>query len=214
MIPARVAIALQADGWYLRDEIVWHKPNPKVESATDRCTKAHEFIYMLTKEAHYFYDQEAIKEPISESYANDKRPHGILRQRFYENSKYVKEGMIELENGAFPTERRDTMRNKRSVWTVVTLAYPGNHFATFPPDLIKPCILAGSRPGDTILDPCAGRGTTGEVSLELGRNCVLIELNPTYAALCRESIDITPSLPFFDPPEQPQPQEETLPLNL
>lgn len=194
MIPARVAIALCDDGWYLRDEIVWNKPNPMPESVTDRTTKTHEFIYLLTKNPHYYYNAEAIQEPISESYAADMRPHGVLRQRFYPNSKYVKEGMLELDKSVFPNGERATTRNKRSVWTVNTSPYPEAHFATYPPDLIKPCILAGSRIGDTVLDPFAGRGTTGEVSIELGRNCILIELNPKYAAMCEQSIAVTPGM--------------------
>jgi DNA modification methylase len=144
MIPARVAIALQADGWWLRDEIIWNKNNPMPESCTDRCTKSHEKIFMLTKAARYFYDQEAIKEPISQSYANDTRPHGVLRQRFYPESKYVKSGMLELDHSEFPNGQRETTRNKRNVWTVPTQPYPEAHFATYPPDLIKPCILAGT----------------------------------------------------------------------
>jgi DNA modification methylase len=197
MIPARVAIALCDDGWYLRDEIVWHKPNPMPESVTDRCTKTHEFIYMLTKTKDYYYDAEAIKEPISESYASDMRPHGVLRQRFYPNSKYVKEGMLELDKSAFPNGERVTTRNKRSVWTVNTAPCSDAHFATYPPDLIKPCIMAGSKPGDTVLDPFGGRGTTGLVAIELARNCILIELNPKYAALCEAvTADTTPGFAF------------------
>lgn len=196
MIPARVALALHADGWYLRDEIIWSKPNPMVESVTDRTTKSHEMIYLLTKQQDYYYDSEAIKEPISAAYANDNRPHGVLRQRFYPNSKYVKEGMIELDNGDFPTERRDTVRNKRSVWTVNCQPYPEAHFAAYPADLIKPCIMAGSRVGDTICDPFAGRGTTGEVALELGRNAILIEINPQYVELCKKNTLVTPGLPL------------------
>jgi len=199
MIPARCAIALQEDGWYLRDEIIWFKPNPMPESVTDRTTKCHEMIYLLTKSQDYYYDYEAIKEPISEAYANDKRPHGVLRQRFYPNSKYVKNGLIELESGPFPREeRRDTDRNKRSVWRVIVTSTTDEHFAPYPPGLITPCILAGSRLGDTILDPCAGRGTTGEVAIGLGRNALLIELNPTYAELCKRSVnDTTPGLPLL-----------------
>jgi DNA modification methylase len=196
MIPARVALELHSDGWYLRDEIVWNKPNPMPESVTDRTTKTHEFIYMLTKNKDYYYDNEAIQEPISQSYAADMRPHGVLRQRFYPNSKYIKEGMLELDKSEFPNGERATTRNKRSVWTVNTFPYPDAHFAAFPPDLIKPCIMAGSRYGDTVLDPFGGRGTTGEVCIELGRSCILIELNPKYAELCRSSVDTTPGLPL------------------
>lgn len=184
MIPARVAIALHVDGWYLRDEIVWAKPNPMVESVADRTTKAHEMIYLLTKNQDYYYDSDAIKE-------KGVIPAGTLAAK----------GSAERQgNGvnARPPEYKeyDGMRNKRSVWTVNCQPYPEAHFAAYPADLIKPCIMAGSRVGDTILDPCAGRGTTGVVALELGRNAVLIEINPTYAAMCDRNIDVTPGLPL------------------
>jgi DNA modification methylase len=187
MIPARVAIALQDDRWYLRDEIVWHKPNPMPESVTDRTTKAHEFIYLLTKNQDYYYDAEAIRE-------RGVIPEGTLAAK----------GSAERFNtpgvNSRPPEykRYDGMRNKRSVWSVNTdSSGNGEHFAVFPPDLIKPCILAGSGWGDTVLDPFAGRGTTGAVCVELGRDCILIELNPVYAKLCGSSVDTTPSLPFL-----------------
>jgi DNA modification methylase len=144
LIPARMAIALCDDGWYVRSEIYWNKPNPMPESVTDRPTKSHEMIYLLTKKPHYFYDNEAIKEPVSESYANDKRPHGILRQHFYENSKYVKAGMMDKYEGEFPTDERDATRNKRDVWTIATQSYPGAYFATFPEAIPEICIKAGT----------------------------------------------------------------------
>jgi DNA modification methylase len=178
-LPWRVAFALQADGWWLRSDIIWAKPNPMPESVQDRPSRSHEYIFLLSKNAHYFYDAQAIEEPISESYASDTRAHGVLRQRFYPNSKYVEHGMIKLENGEFPSERRTESRNKRSVWTIITQAYPEAHFATFPEELPKICILAGTRPEDTVLDPFAGSGTTGKVALELGRSAILIELNPS-----------------------------------
>ncbi len=190
-IPWRVAFALQADGWWLRQDIIWAKPNPMPESVTDRCTKSHEYIFLLTKSARYFYDADAVQEPISESYEADTRPHGVLRQRFYPESKYVKSGMLELDRSEFPNGHRETTRNKRSVWTVTTQPYPDAHFATYPPDLIKPCILAGSRVGDTVLDPFAGSGTTGMVSLELGRKAILIELNPKYVELIEQRCNVT-----------------------
>jgi DNA modification methylase len=143
-IPWMVAMALQKDGWWLRDEIVWAKDNPMPESTTDRCTKAHEKIFMLTKSAHYFYDNIAIQEPISASYADDKRPHGVLRQRFYPNSKYVKEGMLELDKSEFPNGERALTRNRRNVWRINTQAYADAHFATFPEEIPKICILAGT----------------------------------------------------------------------
>lgn len=185
MIPARCAIALHADGWYLRDEIVWHKPNPMVESVNDRCTKAHEMIYLLTKQQDYYYDSEAIKE-------KGVIPAGTLAAKGSEMR------LGEERVNARPPEYKeyDGLRNKRSVWTVNTQPYPEAHFAAFPADLIKPCILAGSRVGDTILDPCAGRGTTGVVALELGRNAILIEINPRYAEMCDRNTDVTPGLPL------------------
>lgn len=187
MIPARCAIALCDDGWYLRDEIVWHKPNPMPESVTDRTTKSHEFIYLLSKNQDYYYDAEAIRE-------RGVIPEGTLGAK----------GSAERFNmpgvNARPPEYKiyDGFRNKRSVWTVNTDSTGnGEHFAVFPPLLIKPCIMAGSRYGDTVLDPFGGRGTTGEVCIELGRSVILIELNPVYAKLCESSVDTTPSLPFL-----------------
>jgi DNA modification methylase len=196
LIPHRVALSLQKDGWWVRSEIIWHKRNCMPESTLDRPTRNHEQIFLLTKNQNYYYNGEAIKEPISPSYAADTRAHGVLRQRFYPGSKYVKEGMIELQNGEFPEERVTTTRNKRTVWTVTSDPYPEAHFATYPPDLIKPCILAGSRLGDTVLDPFAGSGTTGEVATELGRNSILIELNPDYIPLIEKRTSVTPGLPL------------------
>jgi DNA modification methylase len=191
LIPERTVIALHADGWYVRDEIVWAKPNPMVESVTDRTTRAHEFIYMLTKKPDYYYDHDAIKEPYTEP------------MNRWGGQKLVANGQSSWDEGTGQMTYRDrdmrpdpNGRNKRSVWTVATSPYPGLHFATYPPDLIKPCILAGSRVGDTVLDPFAGRGTTGLVAIELARNCILIELNPKYAAMCELSVNITPGFPF------------------
>lgn len=185
LIPARVAIALCEDGWYLRDEIVWHKPNPMPESMNDRCTKSHEFIYMLTKNQGYYYDQEAIRE-------KGVIPAGTLA------AKGSAERFAMGKVNARPPEYKeyDGFRIKRSVWTVQTAQSPDEHFAVFPPDLIKPCILAGSKPGQMVLDPFGGSGTTGKVALELGRNCILIELNPSYAVLCEQNADVTPGLPL------------------
>ena len=184
-IPWKVAFALQADGWYLRQDIIWAKPNPMPESVTDRCTKSHEYIFLLTKSARYFYDNKAIAEPISESYASDKRPHGILRQRFYSESKYVKEGMLEKDERELKDipGRIDTTRNRRSVWSINTQPYKEAHFATFPEEIPRTCILAGSKKGDTILDPFSGAGTTGVVAEKLGRKYIGIELNPEYVKM-------------------------------
>lgn len=171
-IPWRVAFALQADGWYLRSDIIWSKPNPMPESVTDRPTKAHEYLFLLTKAERYFYDAEAVKEK------SDKGHNG--------SSFDVGKTMSAREHlapvGTQP--RTETgYRNKRTVWNVSTQPYPGAHFAVFPPKLIEPCILAGSKSGDTILDPFNGSGTTGIVALKNRRNYIGCELNPEYVKL-------------------------------
>lgn len=157
-IPWMLAFALRADGWYLRQDIIWHKPNPMPESVKDRCTRAHEYIFLLSKSQKYYYDADAIKEP-SVTYKTDKR------------------------TAETQTEKTKEFRNKRDVWTVTTKPYKGAHFAVFPPDLIEPCILAGSRIGDIVLDPFSGSGTTGEVANKYGRKYVGCELNPDYVEL-------------------------------
>lgn len=172
-IPWRVAFALQADGWYLRQDIIWHKPNPMPESVTDRCTKAHEYLFMLSKSARYFFDAEAIKEAAS----GPAKPAGR------------KNDASRNDSATTGTVRGDgETRNRRSVWTVATKPFAGAHFATFPPDLIEPCILAGSPVGGTVLDPFGGSGTTAGVAMKHGRNAVLCELNPEYAALMADRI--------------------------
>ncbi len=192
-IPWRVAFALQADGWWLRSDIIWAKPNPMPESVTDRPTKSHEYLFLLTKSANYFYDAEAIKERYAECTINDSRvgvdvSRGGIKDYEGAGVQNPSDVRARIFNGL------GTGRNKRSVWTVATAPYPEAHFATYPPDLIKPCIMAGSRVGDTILDPFAGSGTTGMVALELGRKAVLIELNPSYCDLIRQRTDVTPGL--------------------
>lgn len=175
MIPARVAIALQADGWWLRDEIIWHKPAPMPISTKDRTTPAHEMIYMFSKSARYYYDMEAIKEPSVSTHPSGNgfaRPQQVARGGRGKSEQWT------------PTE----MRQPRSVWTVSTKPFKGAHFATFPPDLVKPCILAGCPEGGTVLDPFFGAGTTGLVAQQLGRNAIGIELNPEYAAIARKRI--------------------------
>lgn len=176
-IPWRVALALQSDGWHLRQDIIWHKPNPMPESVRDRCTKAHEYIFLLSKSPKYFFDADAIKEP-SIWYGKDARSDkGNIR---YEGKRTQDTSGKNGQQGfATVTE----FRNKRSVWTVTTKPFKGAHFATFPPELIEPCVLAGSRTGDTVLDPFGGSGTTAGVAIKHGRNAVLCELNPEYAAL-------------------------------
>ena len=178
-IPWRVAFALQARGWYLRSEIIWSKPNPMPESVTDRPTKSHEHIFLLSKSAKYHYDHEAIKEPAI--WADDSR-NGTGRHT-YTGKRAENDGLIQQ---SFVTVN-DT-RNKRDVWTVPTKGYAGAHFAVYPTALIEPCILAGSREGDTVLDPFSGSGTTGVVALRHGRNYLGCELNPEYADLSRKRI--------------------------
>jgi DNA modification methylase len=178
-IPWRVAFALQSRGWYLRSEIIWHKPNPMPESVTDRPTKSHEHIFLLTKSAKYFYDHEAIKEDaLTEPAMRNKNAEGY--QADYAKGDRFSPG--EREFGA------DGKRNKRDVWTVATQPFAGAHFAVYPPALIEPCVLAGSREGDTIIDPFSGSGTTGVVALRNGRNYIGTELNPEYAALSKQRI--------------------------
>jgi len=184
MIPARVALALQADGWYLRDEIIWHKPNPMPVSVTDRTTPAHEMLYMLSKSARYYYDMEQIREPLSESTL--KRWKGVPTRTGPNGTDTVARSTPtgkETTCGANPAGRQP-----RSVWSIPTRPFKGAHFATFPPDLIRPCILAGCPKGGTVLDPFFGAGTTGVVANELGRNAVGVELNQEYAAIALERI--------------------------
>ena len=178
-IPWRVAFALQADGWYLRQDIIWHKPNPMPESVTDRCTKSHEYIFLLTKSAKYWYDHEAIKE---NSTSNDTRPSALKRSRaFGYNTKDKKiKGYKDNPNEIRRFDVSEGTRNKRSVWTVNTKPYKEAHFAVFPDDLIKPCVLAGCPKGGIVYDPFGGSGTTAEVAIRAGRKWILSELNPEY----------------------------------
>jgi site-specific DNA-methyltransferase (adenine-specific) len=176
-IPWRVAFALQADGWYLRQDIIWHKPNPMPESVRDRCTKAHEYIFLLSKAPRYYFDAEAIKEPAVCELQPRKRPNGLS----VEDGKKL--GVYRPNCGVSET------RNRRSVWTVATKPFNGAHFATFPPDLIRPCILAGCPKDGTVLDPFGGSGTTALVALEEGRKAVLCELNTDYIALAHKRLE-------------------------
>jgi DNA modification methylase len=178
-VPWRFAFAMQDRGWYLRQDIIWAKPNPMPESVTDRCTKSHEYVFLLTKNSTYYFDHEAIKEPAI--HANDRR-NGKGRHT-YTGKRAENDGLVQQ---SFVTVN-DT-RNKRSVWTVNTKGYKEAHFAVYPPNLITPCVLAGSAEGDTVLDPFSGSGTTGEVALTHGRNYVGVELNPEYAALSEKRI--------------------------
>lgn len=179
-IPWRVAFALQADGWYLRQDIIWHKPNPMPESVTDRCTKAHEYIFLLSKGPKYYFDHEAIKEPCAyPSGPGNVRP---IRRQDTSRIDMATRGQLHLIG------LRDT-RNKRSVWTVTTKPFKCAHFATFPQDLIEPCILAGCPEGGTVLDPFLGAGTTAVVAQKHGRKWVGCEINPEYIAIAEKRLE-------------------------
>lgn len=171
-IPWRVAFALQADGWYLRQDIIWHKPNPMPESVTDRCTKAHEYIFLFSKSADYFYDAEAVAEKALQPVGEPSRV-----------AQHKQESLGQNQTGTLGTNQGSETRNRRSVWTVPLAPYKGAHFATFPPDLIEPCIRAGSPPEGNVLDPFNGAGTTGLVARDWCRNYTGIELNPEYVNL-------------------------------
>jgi len=220
-IPWRVALALQADGWYLRSDIIWQKPNPMPESVTDRPTRSHEYIFLLTKSERYYYDAAAIREPASpelikqveEGYrghalkdyleanvqdasATKSRIINGARKRIDKQRGHSRRhaGFNDKWDALTPKEQALLGSNKRDVWSVPPANCRESHFATFPPDLIKPCILAGTKPGDVVLDSFGGSGTTGMVALELGRRAVLVELNPDYAKLIEKRTDVTPGL--------------------
>lgn len=239
-IPWRVALALQDDGWYLRQDIIWHKPNPMPESCRDRCTKAHEYLFLLSKSARYHYDQDAIREPVGEkgnangfrggAYCNGNTDNATLGKRTMTGNQKVPGGWDtgKGSHGNFhkdgrgqtrytfarktatqgmpgaPAQHRPERepkfyqgsRNKRSVWTVATHPYKGAHFATFPPKLIEPCILAGCPKDGTVLDPFGGSGTTAFVANAYGRKAILCELNPDNVPLIRERLgcEIEPEL--------------------
>jgi DNA modification methylase len=193
-IPWRVAFALQADGWYLRQDIIWHKPNPMPESVRDRCTKAHEYIFLLAKSEKYYFDTTAMQEPAT------GRPPGNKTHKYVAAYETADNEMLRTKAGLCEIGARET-RNKRSVWTVTTKPFKGAHFAAFPPDLIEPCILAGCPEGGTVLDPFFGAGTTGMVSATHKRRTIGIELNQQYfdmacARLRGEKLDA--ALPMID----------------
>ena len=168
-IPWMMAFALRADGWYLRQDIIWHKPNPMPESVTDRCTKAHEYIFLMSKSPKYYYDADALKEPVE----NMGKP-----RKFRDGDPSA---TLRNDDGRMYIPKED--RNKRSVWTVNTKPYAGAHFAVFPIELIEPCILAGAPVGGIVLDPFMGSGTTAQVAQNLGRQYIGCELNPAYLDL-------------------------------
>ncbi len=191
-IPWMAAFALRADGWYLRQDIIWHKPNPMPESVTDRCTKSHEYIFLLSKSSKYYYDQEAIKEPMADSTLNDAR----MLDAEYKNRRVDRGYPGQPSNGsgmikpkACSSEQSpDGKRNKRSVWTVTTKPYADAHFATFPETLITDCIKAGCPEQGIVLDPFMGAGTTALVARKLNRNFVGIELNPEYITIAERRL--------------------------
>ena len=200
-IPWRVAFALQAAGWYLRQDVIWHKPNPMPESVTDRCTKAHEYLFLLTKSERYYWDAEAMKEEAVGQNLHDLTGPGYAapgqtpntgnrsrRDSFKREASKRAEAIPWQTVGTHRADRAESeydigRRNRRSVWTVATQPYSGAHFAVFPPALIEPCILAGSRPGDVVLDPFMGSGTTAQVAQALGRQWIGCELNRDYKPL-------------------------------
>jgi DNA modification methylase len=182
-MPWRLAFALQDFGWYLRQDIIWHKPNPMPESVTDRCTKSHEYIFLLTKNQKYYFDHEAIKEDSVDIESTSKR----YEKNFNAFNGGMQAGAISRNNPTAKLEF-DGKRNKRDVWTINTKSYSGAHFAVYPEELIEPCILAGSKVGDIVLDPFFGSGTTGAVAQKLGRKWVGCELNKNYEKLQNERL--------------------------
>ncbi|QQD56720.1 site-specific DNA-methyltransferase [Pseudomonas fluorescens BBc6R8] len=213
-MPWRLAFALQDDGWYLRQDIIWNKPNPMPESTRDRCTKSHEYLFLLSKSPRYYYDQDAIKEPVAQSSiirmaqdleqqrGSDRVPgksNGPMkavrskRDSFKRDDSKREQPIPGQSLGTHRPDREESAwpldtRNKRSVWTVPTQGFKGAHFATFPPDLIRPCILAGAPLGGIVLDPFGGAGTTAVVAMQEGRKSILCELNPEYAAMAERRI--------------------------
>ncbi|WP_176315125.1 DNA-methyltransferase [Burkholderia vietnamiensis] len=195
--PWRLAFALQDAGWYLRQDIIWHKPNPMPESVRDRCTKAHEYLFLLSKSERYYFDTDAMREPRAqdEDSALGKRrvpgnkSHKGTAASAADEKHRTKAGLVayaERERDADPTDLG--MRNRRSVWTIATQPYAAAHFATFPEALVEPCVLAGSRPGDVVFDPFFGSGTVGQVAQRLGRRFLGFELNPDYEHLQRDRL--------------------------
>mgnify|MGYP001773344989 FL=1 len=194
-IPWLLAFALRADGWYLRADIIWHKPNAMPESCKDRPTRAHEYVFLFSKSGRYYYDAEAVKEP-AVGFPGSQNPNARRRgntRTFRGGNAYThdqaKENGADIKrqsHGLVPNE--SGKRNRRSVWTIATRPYRGAHFATFPEELARPCILAGSRPGDTVLDPFMGSGTTGAVATQEGRDFIGIEINPEYIEMSKQRI--------------------------
>ena len=200
--PWMMAFALRDAGWYLRQENIWHKPNPMPESCKDRPTRAHEQMFLLSKSECYFYDQKAIREPVTGN--AHARGNGVNPKSKFPDGWQSGKGSHDGKTGRYRPRQNASFsaavnelvdsRNKRSVWTIPAQPYRGAHFATFPKDLVIPCILAGTRIGDRVLDPFAGSGTTGEVAVELGRHVTLIDSQPDYLPMMRERTTRTPAL--------------------
>lgn len=187
MIPARVAIALQADGWYLRSDIIWAKPNPMPESVRDRPTRSHEHIFLLSKSERYFYDADSIREPFVTDEKENYPARSRITGRGDQDSTVVRNGGPDRgKSGGYPP--RGCGRNRRDVWFISPKPFRGAHFATFPPDLVEPCIKAGCPEGGTVLDPFGGSGTVGMVASRLGRDYILIEANPDYCHMAEQRI--------------------------
>lgn len=209
-IPWMLAFALRADGWYLRQDIIWQKTNCMPESVRDRCTKSHEYLFLLSKSSRYYFDAEAISEPIAESSVrryrqNVGRQNGSDRQPCKTNgsmkaalprfggSKYGDDARTESRTKSGALYKPQLRKNKRDVWPISTSGFKGAHFATFPPALVRPCIRAGSRVGGIVLDPFIGSGTTASVAIEEGRNYIGIDVNPDYVALANKRIETAAS---------------------
>lgn len=197
--PWRLAFALQDAGWYLRQDIIWHKPNPMPESVRDRCTKAHEYLFLLSKSERYYFDADAIRTP----YSGETKAQSFDTMDYKRRDRYKAPDGWDTGSGSHGAFHRDGRQkgvhaaadyqpkdgaNRRSVWTIPTQAYAAAHFATFPEALVEPCVLAGSRPGDVVFDPFFGSGTTGQVAQRLGRAFIGCELNPEYRPLQRERL--------------------------
>lgn len=185
-VPWMMAFALREHGWYLRQDIIWHKPNPMPESVRDRCTKSHEYIFMFSKSPRYYFDHSAMREPAAyKARKNNTRPPS---KKYLQQNTGAPVQTFQHGGGRCNTVNGEFVRNKRDVWSVQTRAFKGAHFATFPPALITPCIRAGCPPSGVVLDPFMGAGTTAMVARQLGYNYIGIELNPDYIAIAMERL--------------------------